>query len=251
MGIEDIAKRMRHGSDTTQAFLDFQKKRSRAEETLSESLRKAVGSGKEKSGWFGLTTSSSTSESKPHIGPESWEGLNGALNIFAHQIDREAEDRESFAKCVNEEISNVISRKHQQHKRAHESLLERHQEFVRRYQQAQSKVSKAKSVWKSKSKEETYEREKYDQMLKQMERFHQDLEKRMSEGLDDQTQEKAAHEQVYLSKELSNQKKRWTKSCESVDSIVQRIGELQSVAEAARIALENVVVEVGKGVIRT
>ena len=251
MGIEDIAKRMRHGSDTTQAFLDFLKKRSRAEETLSESLRKAVGSGKEKSGWFGLTTSSSQSESKPHIGPESWEGLNGALNIFAHQIDREAGDRESFAKCVNEEISNVISRKHQQHKRAHESLLERHQEFVRRYQQAQSKVSKAKSVWKSKSKEETYEREKYDQMLKQMERFHQDLEKRMSEGLDDQTQEKAAHEQVYLSKELSNQKKRWTKSCESVDSIVQRIGELQSVAEAARIALENVVVEVGKGVIRT
>jgi hypothetical protein len=251
LGMEEIGKRIRHGTDTTQSFLDFLKKRSKAEEALSESLRKAVGT-KEKSGWFGLTSSSSSSSDvRPHIGPECWEGLNGALNIFAARIDQEAQDRDSFVQCVKAEIQDVISRKHQEHVRSHESLLARHQEFVRRYQQAQSKVVRAKSVWISKSKEETYERKKYDLMLKQMEQFHQDLEKRMSEGLDDQAQEKAAHEQVYQSKLLSEQKKRWVKSCESVDTITEKVGELQTVAEAARLALENVVSEVGRGVIRT
>ena len=95
-----------------------------------------------------------------------------------------------------------------------------------------------------------YEREKYDRMLKSMEQFHQDLEKRMSE-MDDQAQEKAAHEQVNLSKALSNQKKKWTRSCEVVDQMVDKVGELQTASEAARLALQNVVKEVGEGVIRT
>lgn len=218
---------------------------------MTTSLRKSVGMGKQKDNWFWSATPSKGRTRRPRIGPSSWEGLNGALSVFAKQVNEDADNRDDFATCIQRELFDVVRQKGQEHKKKHEDALARYRSFAKRLEIAEEKVSKAKAQLKSKAKEEGHERQKYDQMLKHVEETHKELERRGVKTMSDEDQERAAREQVHLSKQLATQKTRWTHSCSVVDVLVEKVGELQTEAETARMALDNAVKETGRCVTRT
>eukprot|EP00939_MAST-03C_sp_MAST-3C-sp1_P001256 g1256.t1 len=254
--IEEIKGRIKQGNETSEAVLAYLRQQNKAEEAYAKALRKSVGCEDAKKGvgswfWGGKKQDSkkraSLANETPSIGPKAWEGLNGTLSVIANQTRFEAENRIDLARNVMAELHNAVAKKHAAAKATQNALLERHDLFLRRYDQATYDVTRAKAKCRSRVEAETSERQQYDRMLEQMDSFTESLKARFND-MTEAEQEKAAVDQVKLSRELAKQKARWMQGCKSVDGIVENVSALQTRRMNTRLELEQVVKEIEKRV---